>query len=160
DFQIFVRIFIESYKTHIMQEKQQSILTERAAYGTFWYRVASYILDCLVVSVPVCIVTNMLTFNYMPTDYVTFAIWIYGSLAGIFVLYYTIMEASKKQATVGKMAVNLKVTDLGGNRLSIGRSFARCMSKFLSFIILGIGFVMVAWDNKKQGLHDKITGTV
>ncbi len=145
-----------------MQEMQQSILPERATYGGFWPRVGAYMLDGLVVSIPLGIVMNIFstTFTATTTNYKSFIFWFYGSWAAMFILYYSIMESSKKQATIGKMALNLQVTDMYGNRPSFARSFGRCLSKFLSAIILGIGFLMVGWDNRKQGLHDKIAGTL
>jgi uncharacterized RDD family membrane protein YckC len=73
-------------------------------------------------------------------------------------LYYALMESSKNQATVGKLALGLKVTDEKGKRISFGRASGRFFAKILSSIILGIGFLMIAFTEKKQGLHDEIAG--
>ncbi len=73
-------------------------------------------------------------------------------------LYYTVFESSSKQATLGKLALGIKVTDIEGNRLSFGRATGRHFSKFLSVILLGFGFIMIAFTEKKQGLHDIIAG--
>ena len=73
-------------------------------------------------------------------------------------LYYTLMESSRFQGTLGKMAVQIKVTDLDGNRISFGQATGRHFGKFLSAILLGIGFIMVAFTEKKQGLHDVMAG--
>ena len=56
------------------------------------------------------------------------------------------------------MAVQIKVTDLEGNRVSFGRASGRYFGKFLSGILLLAGFIMVAFTAKKQGLHDIIAG--
>jgi len=56
--------------------------------------------------------------------------------------------------------VGLKVTDENGERIGFGKANVRYWSKFLSFLILYVGFVMVAFTEKKQGLHDKIAGTL
>ena len=69
-------------------------------------------------------------------------------------LYYAIMEASKKQATLGKMAVGIKVIDMEGNRISFGRATGRFFGKILSGLILYIGFIMAAFTTQKQALHD------
>lgn len=74
-------------------------------------------------------------------------------------LYYAIMESSPCQATLGKMAIGAKVVDQNGNRLSFARATGREWSKFLSSLILLFGYFMVGWDDRKQGLHDKIAGT-
>jgi uncharacterized RDD family membrane protein YckC len=70
------------------------------------------------------------------------------------------MESSARQATLGKMAVGIKVTDEAGARISFGRAVGRYFGKFVSTIILLIGFLMVAFTEKKQGLHDKLAGTL
>jgi uncharacterized RDD family membrane protein YckC len=74
-------------------------------------------------------------------------------------LYYSLMESSKTQATLGKMVMGLKVTDLEGDRISLKRATIRYFSKILSAIILMIGFIMAAFNPKKQALHDKIAKT-
>jgi uncharacterized RDD family membrane protein YckC len=70
------------------------------------------------------------------------------------------MESSSKRATLGKMALGIIVTDLEGKRISFGRATGRFFSKILSGIIIYIGFIMVAFTDKKQGLHDMIAGTL
>lgn len=69
------------------------------------------------------------------------------------------MESSVYQATLGKLTVKLKVTDLEGRRLSFARATGRYFSKYLSALSLGVGYLMVAFDSEKQGLHDRIAGT-
>jgi uncharacterized RDD family membrane protein YckC len=68
------------------------------------------------------------------------------------------MESSSKQATLGKMALGIIVTDLEGQRISFGKATGRHFSKIVSGIILYIGFIMVAFTEKKQGLHDMMAG--
>ncbi len=74
-------------------------------------------------------------------------------------LWFTISESSNWQATLGKKLLGLKVVDEHGGRVSFGRANARYWSKILSGLILFIGFLMVAFTVKKQGLHDKIAST-
>lgn len=85
-------------------------------------------------------------------------------VAGIEILiglaYYAGLESSEKQATVGKMVLKIKVVDLNGNRITPGRALGRYFSKILSALILGIGYIMAAFTEKKQGLHDMIAGTL
>lgn len=69
-------------------------------------------------------------------------------------LYYALMESSSKQATLGKMALGLKVTDMSGNRISFARATGRYFGKFISGIILNIGYIMAAFTERKQALHD------
>ena len=58
------------------------------------------------------------------------------------------------------MALGMKVTDLAGNRISFLRATGRYFAKIISALILFIGFIMVAFTEKKQGLHDMIAGTL
>jgi uncharacterized RDD family membrane protein YckC len=69
-------------------------------------------------------------------------------------LYYALMESSNKQATLGKLALGIVVTDLSGGRISFGRATGRYFGKIISGLILYIGFIMAGLTEKKQALHD------
>ena len=64
-----------------------------------------------------------------------------------------------KGATPGKMILGMEIVNSQGNRIGIGRAILRYIGYFVSYIIILIGYLMIAWDSKKQGLHDKIAGT-
>ena len=70
------------------------------------------------------------------------------------------MLSSEKQATVGKMVLGMVVTDVNGGRISFGRATGRHFAKWLSALILGIGFLMAAFTERKQALHDMIADTL
>ena len=74
-------------------------------------------------------------------------------------LYFTYFESSLKQATIGKQLMNMKVVDKNGDRLTPAGALIRSLSKFISALILMIGYIMAAFDARKQSLHDKIAGT-
>jgi len=69
-------------------------------------------------------------------------------------LYSTAMESSRHQGTLGKMAMGIKVTDMDGNRISFARSNGRFFGKWVSGAIMNIGYLMAAFTEKKQALHD------
>ncbi|MEP7128319.1 MAG: RDD family protein [Chitinophagales bacterium] len=75
-------------------------------------------------------------------------------------LYYSLMESSHRQATLGKSALGIKVTDLNGNRISFLNATGRYFGKILSGLIFGIGYIMIIFTEKKQGLHDILAGTL
>jgi uncharacterized RDD family membrane protein YckC len=75
-------------------------------------------------------------------------------------IYFWFFESSSHQATPGKMALGIIVTDLNGSRISLGRAAARDLSKILSALTLGIGFLMIGFTDEKRGLHDYIAGTL
>ncbi len=75
-------------------------------------------------------------------------------------LYEALFTSSSYQGTLMKYALGLKVTDLEGNRISFGRATGRHFAKFLSWIIIFIGFIMAAFTERKQALHDMMASTV
>src|SRR5947199_10802714 len=75
-------------------------------------------------------------------------------------LYEAGMLSSSYQATLGKMALGLKVIDLEGRRISFARATGRHFAKVLSAIMLLIGFIMAGFTERKQALHDMIAGTL
>lgn len=76
----------------------------------------------------------------------------------IFWLYWAICESSPWQATIGKRAMDLYVTDLKGRRLRFAQASGRFFGKIISAMVLLIGFVMIAFTERKQGLHDLLAG--
>jgi len=74
-------------------------------------------------------------------------------------VYTAGLTSSSLKATLGKKILGLKVVDLNGSRISFGKATGRFLASILSGLILGIGYLMVAFNPKKQGLHDQIAGT-
>ena len=129
-------------------------------YAGFWRRFAAIFLDGIILG----IATNIVLYGVFRA---AFGLGEAGRDAVDFFLsvivawvYFTVMESSSNQATVGKMALGIKVTDLDGRRISWARANARFWSKFLSYVTLMIGFMMAGFTQKKQGLHDIIGGTL
>ena len=139
-------------------------------YGGFWWRVLAYFIDYIILNVALSLIGMMLGIGIgMQTmmmggtsDFATGASALLGGLVGFVIswLYFAVMESSTKQASVGKMAVGLVVTDERGNRISFARATGRYFAKILSAMILLIGFIMVAFTQRKQGLHDMIASTL
>jgi len=75
-------------------------------------------------------------------------------------LYGASLESSSRQATVGKMALGLKVTDLQGQRVSLARATGRHFAKIISVMTLYIGYIMAGFTDRHQALHDMIAGTL
>ncbi len=74
--------------------------------------------------------------------------------------YFVLLESSRWQATLGKRVCRLRVSDLDGRRIGIGRALGRYLGKFVSALLLGIGFLMVGWTRRSQGLHDLMADTL
>jgi uncharacterized RDD family membrane protein YckC len=86
------------------------------------------------------------------------ALWIISTCISF--LYFSLLESSKFQGTIGKMAMGIVVTDMEGNRISFGKAALRALGRYVSYIILCIGFLMAAFTDKKQALHDMIASTL
>lgn len=134
--------------------------TTSVGYGGFWIRVVAYILDGILLSIASGIVGLVTGVSVYATDFAHFN---YATNIGSLVigwLYFALMESSARGATVGKMAVGLRVVTDQGQRLSFANATGRYFAKFVSAIILFIGFIMVAFTERKRGLHDMIAGTL
>ena len=139
-------------------------------YAGFWFRVIATIIDYIIAIIFVCIVAAItgiiLGFSMSVTSSSLEEIKITSNLLGFIVgilvpwLYFTLSESSAWQATLGKKMLGMKVIDMDGNRISFGKANIRYWSKIISAIIFYIGFIMVAFTERKQGLHDKIAGTL
>ncbi|MBE9215398.1 RDD family protein [Plectonema cf. radiosum LEGE 06105] len=84
----------------------------------------------------------------------------YGLLFVISWLYYTLMEISPRQATIGKQAMGIFVTDLNGDRLSFKRASLRNCCKFILIFIWNISSITMFCTAKKQSLHDIMSRTL
>lgn len=75
------------------------------------------------------------------------------------IIYHIVMECSVKQATYGKQIIKIKVCDLEGNRISLGRSITRNLFKIFSLITV-IGYLISFFNKKQQCLHDMMAETL
>ncbi|MGB0523828.1 MAG: RDD family protein [Flammeovirgaceae bacterium] len=73
--------------------------------------------------------------------------------------YKTLLESSVKQGTIGKAIFGLRVIYEDGRRLSFRQAVIRYFSTILSSLALGIGYLMIIFDQKKQALHDRVAKT-
>lgn len=150
-------------------------------YAGFWKRFAAFFIDSLIIYVATSLVRPILgpflissdamqklqqmqdkTIPFDPHIFVSFipmAIVLLLISLALPWLYFSLMESSSKQATLGKMALGIKVVGLDGNRITFGRALGRTLSKIVSRLILTIGFYMAGATRRKQALHDKMAGT-
>lgn len=133
-------------------------------YGGFWIRVLAYIIDAIVVDLAMGFVGALVggVIGMGSPQAMIATIQLVSSMLGLLGswLYFAIMESSPWQATLGKKALGLVVTDESGQRIGFGRATGRYFAKILSAMILLFGFFMVGWTQRKQGLHDLVAGTL
>src|SRR5260370_22640395 len=151
----------------------------RVEYAGFWVRFLAWLIDNVVMGVGVVLILIPLIFltglpgfigEFHPNQEMNDA-GVFMLIGFIFVLataslvvtwlYHALMESSEWQATLGKRALGLVVTDMAGQRVSFGRAtgrhFAKIITNLASFGI-GLGYVMAAFTEKKQALHDMLAG--
>ncbi len=75
-------------------------------------------------------------------------------------LYYAFFQSSKYQATPGMMVLSMRIVNYAGGSISFWRASGRVLATYLSWMIAGIGFLMIAFTPRKQGLHDYIARTL
>ena len=142
----------------------------QAHYGGFWIRVLAAIFDTVLLIVAVfplrLVLGSAITLIGMEAQMPLHQMLVFRRLARIAVgvalawAYRAGMESSSYQATLGKLAMRLRVTDEQGARISFARASGRYFAKFLFAFALGLGYLMVGFDEQKQGLHDRIAGTL
>jgi uncharacterized RDD family membrane protein YckC len=146
----------------------------------FWKRFAAWVIDYLILLVPIFVIALSLgataAFEHfmaqiqggtVPTlameEYARAVrpATMWALLVGY--LYYAFFECSSWQATPGKLALGLRVTDLEGRRISLGRSLARNavrLTNVLTALIPFVCYLAVAWTTRKQGFHDLLAKTL
>lgn len=133
-------------------------------YAGFWIRWLANFMDSLIISIPTAAVFMMASvvgglsqaeegaralFFILLLPFAFAATW----------LYFAFFESSASQATLGKQILGLKVIDYEGRRISFARATGRFWAKILSGIPFNIGYIMAAFTEKKQALHDMLVKT-
>ncbi len=125
-------------------------MTNRAG---FFSRLVAYLIDIVVVGIPVGIVAIIFTNqdgSLSPLGAVLYAVISIG--------YYVYFWSNTGQ-TPGKKWLGVRVVSTDGEVLSAGRAFLRLIGYAISSLFFGLGFLWAAWDSEKQGWHDKIANT-
>lgn len=157
-----------------------AIDTVAVDYASFWQRFGAWVIDLAVLLVPSSIAFYLMggmgAYEHMLTqlqgsadmsnairDYAESTQGANVAVTIIGFLYYTLFECSKWQATPGKLALRLRVTDMQGHGLTIGRSAARNavrLTNVVTGMIPFVCYIAVAWTQRKQGLHDLLAHTL
>jgi uncharacterized RDD family membrane protein YckC len=144
-------------------------------YAGFWLRLVAAIIDAFILGIPLTFIAFLLIASAIPflthtQDPMAVMMTILPRILFLLViylvaswLYWGLMESSSWQATLGKKALGLRVTDLAGSRPTFGRASGRFFAgRGIGFVpsIGGLYFlidcVMAGFTEKKQALHDMI----
>jgi uncharacterized RDD family membrane protein YckC len=141
-------------------------------YSGFWRRFVALFIDSLIlyiVTFPAHLIFHINVMGWMRPDELSpddlaalfasaFRLFCFNAVVNW--LYFALFESSPRQATLGKMALNIRVTDLQGGRISFARATGRYLAKFVSNITFLIGYIMAAFTRRRQALHDLIAQTL
>ena len=145
-----------------MQEDYNIFPEKIVVYASFWERFAAAFIDGLILMV----VNFFISFIFGGASYgggfvgVTYNLGESTVQIAVGWLYTALQDSSAAQATLGKRAMGIKVTDMQGGRISFLKATGRHFAKYISLITLLIGYLMMLWDDKNQTLHDKMAGTL
>lgn len=133
---------------------------EAPVYAGFWIRAVALVIDSLILTVPIGIFWFTLWPNPNDPSYGDLLFLAAAAMAALKLFYFAGLWSSPMQATLGQKICGLRVlreTDDG--RVSFLRAIGRLFAMALSSLTLGIGYIMVAFTERKRGLHDMLAGT-
>lgn len=138
-------------------------------YGGFWIRFAARLIDGILlqmVFIPLRLMLGLGTLGTMTPNASPEAVIALGMVAVLLSLLsfvvaacYEIFMTGLRGATLGKMALGLKVVRADGGPVSLGVATARYFATLVSAITLGVGYIMAGFDDQKRSLHDRICET-
>ena len=148
-------------------QEESTAASAGMAYAGFWRRFVASIIDTIILMLVSGVISALLGAPMMlgesdpaegmkPMLHIQVIIWIISLL--LTWLYFALLESSSSRASVGKMALGIVVVDLEGNPLSFARASGRTWGKWVSYIIILIGYIMAAFTERKQALHDIMAG--
>jgi uncharacterized RDD family membrane protein YckC len=140
--------------------------TGDVAYASWLSRVGAYLLDTLILLIPLGIILGII-FAVDPDD--SSGAWIVLGLAYVITLvlpfvYFTVLQGNERGQTYGKRAAGIRVvSEQTGESIGYGRAFGRyaIMVVFgLFFLPIVLDYLWPLWDAKNQALHDKVVGSI
>jgi uncharacterized RDD family membrane protein YckC len=145
-------------------------VTGRYQFAGFWIRVLAALIDSIILGVvqsiiqfaalrPMLGLTDVNSTDPAALFAAAGAVGVLGLVGMAMAATYEGVFVSQMGATPGKMALGMKVVRPDGSRVDLGRAIGRYFAKLLSMIILCIGYIMIAFDSEKRGLHDMICDT-
>jgi uncharacterized RDD family membrane protein YckC len=167
-----LKMNIMAFEDQILDSTHEGARRRPMRYGDFLKRFVAALIDGIILAIPTGILSVVMLGsvfalnNNLETMGEENVGAMMGAMGGFYFLliamqwlYHALMESSSHQGTVGKKVMNLKVTDMHGNRISFGRATGRHFAKMLSGCTL-IGYLMAAFTEKKQALHDIVASTL
>lgn len=151
-----------NFEQPVEQAAQPATSTYQMTYARFWARYAAAFIDGIILFAVSFIIGFVFGFVAEAAGLEGEIGEILSTIISIIVGWiYFIYLTHTKQATIGKKALHLKVVDESGTRLTLGKIILReTIGKIISAIIIYVGYIMAAFTEKKQGLHDIMAKSV
>lgn len=149
-------------QAHLGSGYDEGDLSQAVPAG-FWKRFSALVIDYLVlmvISIPVFVVIAVVMGVSGTQPGTGFELLTNAFSLVLGWAYYCLQESSRAMGTLGKRARGLKVVRTDGSRISLARATGRYFAKIPSALILCIGFLMAAFTERKQGLHDMLADTL
>ncbi|WP_164462073.1 RDD family protein [Bacillus sp. FJAT-42376] len=137
-------------------------------HAGFWLRFAAYVIDGFIVSIFMYLFIFLIAGAAMGSsilsgnpDDINIVVVIAGYAFFLLVVlaYYIAMPVTKWQGTIGKKLVGIKIVDRYGQKLTIGKSVLRYLSMIVTGFTFGVGYIITAFTERKQALHDLMVKT-
>ena len=163
---------METQVHHVLKETMKE---EKVIYAGFWIRSIAFLFDSFIF---LCFSLLFEDINFDFENFDTYSLVFYsfsdivhsifidiftpGFMIGLFIgwLYFAGLHSSKWQATIGMKICGIKVSNLQGERVNILQATLRWACSWISYVLLGIGYLMIAFTYKKQSLHDRVATTL
>ena len=154
-----------SLPTEVMRTQRSSSVQ----YAGFGKRLAAYVIDWLVIgavqsaifAVMLLIIVGSVMNPF--TDPAATSVGVIMLFLPLLLpsawLYFSLQESSTSGATIGKRAMGLRVTDTNGQRITFLHATGRYFGKIISSCVFGVGYLMIAFTDRHQGLHDMMAAT-
>lgn len=128
-------------------------------YGGFWRRFGAFWIDGVLLWLAGSLLQVGMGVDLFERNFADPRTLLSNVLSmGMGWLYCALLESSPRQATLGQMVVGIRVTDLALRRVSFARATGRHFGQIISAVTLFMGYLMIALTEKKQGLHDMLSG--
>jgi uncharacterized RDD family membrane protein YckC len=140
-------------------ETAPSITAMVSRYAGFWRRAWAAIVDGMIVMIGGAFLDVAFGVSIVERDWTDSKTWLSSFLKLVLGwLYSGLFESSARQGTLGQQLLDIRVTDLQGRRISFARATGRHFGQIVSVLTLCFGYLMIAFTEKKQALHDIMAG--
>jgi uncharacterized RDD family membrane protein YckC len=141
-------------------------MEDKSQFAGFWKRAGAYTIDSLIICFGEAI---MFGIGFVIVNFVLkmdhhalggFGLLVSAIAITMQILYHSLFESSSKQATPGKMALGIVVTNAQGGRIGFGRAVGRNAGRFISGLFCGLGYIICGFTDRRQAVHDFLASTL